>query len=65
MVAIMNFATLAVVTIFAAGAAFAFDWMLLRAMFVLMQPTTARSAPAAASLAGGTARVAKACTAHR
>jgi len=51
MIAMLHFATLVVVTIFAAAAAFAFDWMLLRAIFVLMQPVTARRAPAPAHLA--------------
>ena len=45
MIAMLDFATLVVFTIFAAAAAFAFDWMLLQAMFVLMKPATARRAP--------------------
>jgi len=65
MIAILHFATLAIVTVFAVAAAFAFDWMLLRAMFVLMQPASARRAPAPISLARGTTDVARAYAAHR
>jgi len=65
MIAMLHFATLAVVTIFAVAAAFAFDWMLLRAMFVLMQPATARRAPASANLGRGAAQVAGAYAQHR
>lgn len=64
MIAMLNFATLALVTIFAGAAAFAFDWMLLRAMFVLMQPATARHAVVPANLARGTVRVAQVYAQH-
>lgn len=65
MIAMLHFATLALVTIFAVAAAFAFDWMLLRAMFTLMQPATARRAPALASLGRGAAQVARAYAQRR
>ncbi|MGC1620984.1 MAG: hypothetical protein WA765_21015 [Candidatus Acidiferrum sp.] len=65
MIATLHFATLAVVTIFAAAAAFAFDWMLLRAIFVLMQPATARRAPASVNLGRGAAQVVRAYAQHR
>ena len=65
MIAMLHFATLALVTIFAVAAAFAFDWMLLRTVFVLMQPATARRAPAPANLGRGTAQVARAYAQHR
>jgi hypothetical protein len=42
MIAMLNFATLVFTTLVAAAAAVAFHWMLLRAMFVLMRPATAR-----------------------
>jgi hypothetical protein len=42
MIAMLNFATLVFTTLLAAAAAVAFHWMLLRAMFVLMRPATAR-----------------------
>ena len=44
MVAIAHFAGLVVTTIFAAAAAVLLDWILLRAMFQLMRPATARAA---------------------
>ncbi|MHB8501970.1 MAG: hypothetical protein ACYDCG_15355 [Candidatus Acidiferrales bacterium] len=62
MIAMLHFATLVVVTIFAAAAAFGFDWMLLRAMFVLMKPATDRRPPAhahVAHLAHGTTQLAR------
>jgi hypothetical protein len=65
MIAMLHFATLAVVTVFAVGAAFAFDWMLLRAMFVLMQPATARRRPLAANLGRGAVQAAHAYAQHR
>jgi hypothetical protein len=52
----LDFATLALTTVFAAAAAVAFDWMLLRAMFVLMRPATARRVNAPTHLVRGTAQ---------
>ncbi len=65
MIAMLHFATLAFVTVFAVAAAFAFDWMLLRAMFVLMQPATARRTPGRTQLGRGAAQVARAYAQHR
>lgn len=65
MIAMLHFATLAVVTVSAVGAALAFDWMLLRAMFVLMQPATARRAPLSANLGQGAAYAARALARRR
>ena len=42
MIAIAHFAGLAFATIFAASAAVLLDWILLRAMFQLMRPATAK-----------------------
>ena len=42
MIAMLHFATLVLTTLFAAAAAVAFNGLLLRAMFVLMRPATAR-----------------------
>lgn len=64
MIATLHFATLVVATVFAAAAAFWMDWMLLRAMFLLMQPATARRAPQNRGLVRGTMQVAQAY-AHR
>ncbi|HKV26351.1 MAG TPA: hypothetical protein VJN93_17270 [Candidatus Acidoferrum sp.] len=61
---IFQFASLAVVTVFAAAAALAFDWMLLRAMFLLMQPASARRAPRRTILAHGTVEAVQAYAQH-
>jgi hypothetical protein len=42
MIAIAHFAGLVLTTIFAAAAAVFLDWLLLRAMFQLMRPATAK-----------------------
>ena len=65
MIAMLHFATLVVTTIFAAAAAVAFDWLLLRAMFVLMRPATARRVAPTARLVQGTAQLARAYAPHR
>ena len=44
MTGILQFTTLVIATMFAAAAAVAFDWLLLRAAFHLMRPATARRA---------------------
>jgi hypothetical protein len=41
MMAILNFTTLVITTLFAAGAAALVNWLLLRATFHLMRPATA------------------------
>ena len=43
MIAIAHFAGLVVTTLFAAAAAVLMDWLLLRAMFQLMRPATAKA----------------------
>jgi hypothetical protein len=65
MIAMLHFATLVVTTLFAAAAAVALDWLLLRAMFVLMRPATARRANAPSQLVRGTAQLARAYATHR
>jgi hypothetical protein len=65
MIATLHFATLVVTTLFAAAAAAAFHWMLLRAMFVLMRPATARRVAAPKLLARGTTQLARAYASHR
>jgi hypothetical protein len=42
MIAVLNFAVLAMATMFAVAAAAALSWTFLRVAFVLMQPATAR-----------------------
>jgi len=65
MIAMLHFATLVVTTLFAAAAAAALDWLLLRAMFVLMRPATARRVNAPSQLVRGTAQLARAYATHR
>ena len=65
MIAMLNFAALVITTVFAVIAAVAIDWMLLRAMFVLMHPATARRRTLPASLARGTAQLARAFAPQR
>lgn len=65
MIEMLHFATLVFVTLFAALAAAALDWMLLRMMFVLMRPATARQQRVAPRLASGTVQLARAYAAHR
>ena len=60
MTEILHFTTLAVATIFAAAAAVAFDWLLLRAAFQLMKPATARRVPVRSELVHGTMQLARA-----
>lgn len=65
MIAMLHFATLVVTTLFAAAAAVTLDWLLLRAMFVLMRPATARRVSASSHLVRGTAQLARAYAAQR
>ena len=65
MIAMLHFATLVATTLFAAAAAVALDWLLLRAMFVLMRPATARRVNAPSQLVRGTAQLARAYAAQR
>jgi hypothetical protein len=66
MMEMLNLATLIVVTLLAAAAAVALDWMLLRVMFMLMRPATAQQAlRAPVRLASGTVRLARAYASQR
>lgn len=65
MIAILHFATLAIATVFAAAAAAAFTWLLLRGSFLLMRPATARRIPAPTELVCGTAQLARAFASQR
>ncbi|HYL83633.1 MAG TPA: hypothetical protein VE263_05325 [Candidatus Angelobacter sp.] len=60
MIAILNFTTLAIATIFAAAAAAGLNWLCLRAAFFLMQPATARRITPRPELARGAAQLARA-----
>lgn len=65
MIAMLHFATLVVTTILAAAAAVGLNSMLLKAMFVLMRPATARRVAAPTRLAHGTAQLARAYASRR
>ena len=65
MIAMLDFATLAIATMLAITAAAALHWLGLRAAFVLMQPATARRRAVRSELARGTAQLARAFAAHR
>jgi len=65
MIAMLNFATLVIATMLAAAAAVAFEWLLLRAAFLMMRPATARRIPARTERARGTAQLARAYSAPR
>jgi hypothetical protein len=57
MTEILQVTTLAIATMFAAGAAVAFDWLLLRAAFRLMKPATAGRVGARPFVAQGKAEL--------
>ena len=57
MTGILQFSTLVIATMFAAAAAVAFDWLLLRAAFHLMRPATARRVPVRSLKAQGKAEL--------
>jgi hypothetical protein len=58
--AMLQFATLFVATVFAAVVAVAIDWLLLRTAFALMRPATAQRVPVPADLARETERLVRA-----
>ena len=60
MIAMIQFAILAITTMFAVAAALSLNWLLLRATFVLMQPAVARKSLVRSELARGTAQLARA-----
>jgi hypothetical protein len=65
MIATLHFATLVFTTLFAAAAAVAFNWMLLRAMFVLMRPATATRVNSPTHLVRGTTQLTRAYASQR
>jgi hypothetical protein len=65
MITMLDFAVLAMATMFAVAAAAAISWMFLRVAFVLMQPATARRIPARTELVRGTEQLARAYAANR
>jgi hypothetical protein len=65
MIAALHFATLVLTTLFAAAAAVVFNGLLLRAMFVLMRPATARRVNSPKLLVRGTTQLARAYASQR
>lgn len=65
MITVLDFAVLAIATMFAVAAAAALSWMFLRVAFTLMQPATARRIPPRTDLVRGTARLARAYVGNR
>lgn len=65
MITMLDFAILAIATMFAVAAATAFSWMFLRVAFALMHPATARRIPPRTQLVRGTAQLARAFAANR
>ena len=66
MIAMMHFATLVITTVFAAGVAVLFNWLMLRAAFELMRPATARRVTTVRSeLVRGTGELARAFAVHQ
>ena len=65
MIAMLEFATLVIATVFAAAAAIALNWLLLKAAFLMMRPATARRIPARTELVRGTAQLARAFSLQR
>lgn len=65
MINMLDFAILAIATMFAVAAAAALSWMFLRVAFALMHPATARRIPPRNQLVRGTAQLARAFAANR
>jgi hypothetical protein len=64
MIAMLNFATLVIATMFAVAAAAGLNWLCLRVAFVLMQPATAQRIRRT-RLAHGAAQLARAYASNR
>jgi hypothetical protein len=65
MIAMLQFATLVVTTMFAVAAAAGLHWLCLKAAFLMMRPATARRIPARTELVRGTAQLARAFASQR
>jgi hypothetical protein len=65
MIAMLHFATLVISTMFAAAAAVVFNWLLLRATFLMMRPATAKRIAGRTALVRGTAELARAFASQR
>jgi hypothetical protein len=65
MIAMLQFATLVITTMFAVAAAVGLHWLCLKAAFLMMRPATARRIPVRTELVRGTAQLARAYAAQR
>ena len=65
MIAMLQFATLVITTMFATAAAVALQWLFLQAAYVIMQPATVRRLSAHRQLARGTPQLARAFVSNR
>ena len=65
MIAMLNFATLVIATMFAAAAAVALHWLFLQTTFLIMRPATVRRIPIRTGLASGAAQLARAFASSR
>jgi hypothetical protein len=65
MIAMLQFTTLVIATMFAVAAAAGLHWLCLKAAFLMMRPATAQRIPARTELARGTAQLARAYSASR
>ena len=65
MITTLNFAILAIATMFAVASAAALAWLSLRIAFVLIEPAAARRVPPSADLVRGTTQLARAYAGNR
>lgn len=65
MMTMLDFAIIAIATMFAVATAAAISWMFLRVAFVLMHPATARRIPPRTGLVRGTTQLARAYATNR
>jgi hypothetical protein len=65
MIAMLQFATLAIATMFALAAAAGLHWLCLKAAFLMMRPATARRIPVRTELVRGTTQLARAFASQR
>jgi len=65
MIAMLDFATLVISTVFAVAAAAGLHWLFLQAAFFLMRPATARRISLQTGLVRGTSQLARAFVSNR
>ncbi len=65
MIAMLQFLTLVIATMFAVAAAAGLAWLFLQVAFLIMRPATARRMPGHTELVRGTAQLARVYSATR